>query len=150
MVLNLFLEMDKLFVLLHYFMIEFLFFLVTIAILLLLIEFFEQSNLSIQFLNDSLLFLDLILENVNLFSIKILKFIAKLIKLFPEYTVLFYFVFQLLFCNLAPWLHRFMILLFRLLLNLFQYWVQLLIQLLELCFEWLVLAFLFLNQLQPD
>ena len=102
MVLNLFLEMDKLLVLLHYFVVEFLFFLVTIAILLLLIELFEQSNLSIEFLDDSFFFFDLILEGINLLPIKILKFIAKLIKLFPEYAVLLYFIFKLLFCNLAP------------------------------------------------
>ena len=83
-------------------------------------------------------------------AIEILKFIAKLIKLFPEDAVLLDFVLQLLFRNLAPRLARPVFLLLRHLLHLLQDRVELLVELLELYLEGLVLALLLLDQLQPD
>ena len=68
--------MNNFFVLLHYFVVQFFFFLVTVSVFFLLIELFEESNLSVELLNDPILLFDLILESINLLSIEVLKFIT--------------------------------------------------------------------------
>jgi hypothetical protein len=97
-----------------------------------------------------LLLLDFILERIDLITIQILALVSQLFNLFTQNAILLDLVFELLLHDLQSGVSGPRVLFLGLLLHLLENGVELVIQQFELLFERVVLAFLLLDELQPQ
>jgi hypothetical protein len=77
--LKFFLKVDDLLILLHDLLGEFLLLAIAVSILFLLLQLLKKTDLGIQFLDILLLFLDYVLQIVDLVSFQILLFVSHLL-----------------------------------------------------------------------
>jgi hypothetical protein len=141
--------MNYLFVLLHNLVGKLFLLSVGVSVFLLSVKLFEEAHLSVKFLDDAFLVLDLVFEGVYLVAVEVLESVAQLLDLLAQNEVFFDFVIELLFDNLVASLSGPALFFLGSLLGLLEEDAELVVELSELQFQDLILLSLLLDELQP-
>ena len=82
-------------------MVELLLSFVTVPLLLLLVQLLKETDLSVELVNSTISLFYHVFEGIDLLPVEVLHLVTQLFQLLPQDSILFYFVFKLLFCQLA-------------------------------------------------